>query len=272
MIGQKQLKSDIDELFINRKFPRFSIFIGPDGSGRKTFIQENLVPLWEVTYIAPDIKVESMRDIVNRAYKIHDCLFIIPDADAMSVAAKNALLKVVEECPNNNSFIMTLQDEHNTLSTIRSRATIFHMDNYAPDEIMAYMKLRYTEQAGDDEKLSIIKDICEVPGDVDLFCKAGVFQLYGYVEKVVDNIVEVSGANAFKIAEKVDTKGEGNGFDLSLFWRCFQKVCASKTDFQDKYAEGILITSHYLQDLRVRGINRQFLMDNWILEMREVWR
>ena len=33
----------------------------------------------------------------------------------------------------------------------------------------------------------------------------------------------------------------------------------------------ITITSKYLQKLKVKGINKQMLIDNWVLEIRELW-
>ena len=127
MIGQKYLKKYVQTLIDEDNFPRFSIFVGPKGSGKKRFLREYFEGIYP-----EDNKVEKKKKIIDMAYKVSHKTFIIPDADDMSNAAKNALLKVVEECPNDNYFIMTLEDEVNTLGTIRSRAQIFYMDMYFP--------------------------------------------------------------------------------------------------------------------------------------------
>ena len=44
-----------------------------------------------------------------------------------------------------------------------------------------------------------------------------------------------------------------------------------KVSFDVGRYSGIYTTSKYLQKLRVKGINRSMLMDNWILEIRELW-
>ena len=259
MIGQSNLQSRIEQLIENDTFPRFSIFVGPKGSGKKTLLLE----MFEGIYLE-DNKVDSVRKMIEMVYKVGNRTFIMPDADTMSVAAKNALLKVIEECPNDNYFIMTLEDENNTLDTIRSRGAVFHMDRYTPDEIEEYWRSRYTSIQDDPW---IHKELCETPGDVDLLVKMDTKDFYDYVKLVVDNIAEVSLANAFKIPSKVALKEDAEGYDLRLFWKAFMKVC-----FDNGKYDAIYPTSKYLQKLKVKGINRSMLMDSWVLEVRKLWQ
>lgn len=269
MIGQKNLQSQIERLIENDTFPRFSILVGPKGSGKKTFanwIITRIVRQESLSYsqVCPDVKIDTIRQIIENVYKtISTNIYIIPDADNMSNAAKNALLKVTEEPPNNAYFIMTLEDENNTLETIKSRATIFHMDRYTPDEIREYCVGK-----GENQWIvnTIITDLCETLGDVNLLIKMNPKEFYDYVQLVVDNIAEVSLANAFKISSKIVLKDGDTGYDLRLFWKAFMRVSFDI----DKY-DGVCITSKYLQKLRVRGINKQMLFDTWMLEIRERW-
>ena len=265
MIGQQQLSNRIQQLIENDAFPRFSIFVGPKGSGKKTLLLE----MFEGIYLE-DNKVDSVRKMIEMVYRVGNRTFIMPDADTMSVAAKNALLKVVEECPNDNYFIMTLEDENNTLETIRSRGTVFHMDRYTPDEIVEYAESKYTSMQLN--WTDIIKELCETPGDVDLMVKMGTKDFYDYVQLAVDNIAEVSLANAFKIPSKVALKDDAEGYDLRLFWKAFMKVTFDTKVGYENWGLAIEVTSKYLQKLRIKGINRQMLMDNWILEIRELWQ
>ena len=242
MIGQQQLSNRIQQLIENDAFPRFSIFVGPKGSGKKTLLLE----MFEGIYLE-DNKVDSVRKMIEMVYRVGNRTFIMPDADTMSVAAKNALLKVVEECPNDNYFIMTLEDENNTLETIRSRGTVFHMDRYTPDEIVEYAESKYTSMQLN--WTDIIKELCETPGDVDLMVKMGTKDFYDYVQLVVDNIAEVSLANAFKIPSKVALKEDAEGYDLRLFWKAFMKICLQDDVVYGVKAEAVQITSKYLQKL-----------------------
>lgn len=260
MIGQQKLKQKLD-----KSLPKFIIFVGPKGSGKKTIIKEYFDGIY-----AEDNKIDSIRKLIDMAYRVRNQYFIMPDADTMSVGAKNALLKVVEECPNNNTFIMTLEDIDNTLPTIRSRAVIYYMDNYKESEIIEYAK----QFTNNDVEISIIKDVCSNPGEVELLCRMGVSPFYQYVEKVLDNICTVSGSNSFKIADKVSLKVDEPGYDLKLFWKTFCRLCFERMleDTKIKYLTGIKITSQYIKQLRKITLNKKMLMDNWILDIREAWR
>ena len=280
MIGQRNLQSRIERLIKDRTFPRFSILVGPKGSGKKTLAHEigHMFNAWRVSsdyvdvYRLPDVKIDTVREIITQAYKrITTMVYIIPDADSMSNAAKNALLKVTEEPPNEAYFIMTLEDENNTLETIRSRGTVFHMDRYTPDEIFEYY-WTVGEMPNDAE---LVREICETPGEVKRcieMCSGTIQTFYDYVRLVVDNIAEVSLPNAFKIPSKVALKEDADGYDLRLFWKAFMKICLQDNVVYGIKAEAVQITSKYLQKLRVKGINRQMLIDCWLMEIRELWQ
>lgn len=275
MIGQKQLSSTIENLLKANRFPQFAIFVGPRGSGRKTFIKETFKGIY-----LEDSKIDSVRKMIQMAYKMKNQIFIMPDVDNMSNAARNALLKVVEECPNNNSFIMTLEDENNTLETIRSRATIFHMDKYSSHELVHYVtqNIRVRPDINAGEYINRLVNLSETPGDINILASQDVDKFYEYVQLVVDNIAEVSTANAFKIPSKVALKDDAEGYDLRLFWKAFMHICMCKAGEHNRtateildYGEAVRITSRCLQQLRIRGINKQMLLDVWVLEVREAW-
>ena len=273
MIGQIELQERVRKLKEAKRFPHFAIFVGERGSGRMTFITENFKGIF-----LEDVKVDSIRNMIQMAYKMYDKVFVIPYADNMSNAARNALLKVVEECPNNNYFIMILEDENNTLETIRSRATVFHMNRYSSTELIEYVT-KYIPIPSDGEKfINLFTDLCETPGDINILASQNAEDFYKYVQLVVDNIAEVSTANAFKIPSKVALKNDSEGYDLKLFWKAFIRICMNKAGEHNRtpeeildYGEAVKVTSSCLQQLRIRGINKQMLMDIWVLEIRELW-
>ena len=256
MIGQRYLKKYVQTLIDEDNFPRFSIFVGPKGSGKKSFLREYFEGIYP-----EDNKVDSIRKIIDMAYKVAYKTFIIPDADDMSNAAKNALLKVVEECPNDNYFIMTLEDEVNTLGTIRSRAQIFYMDMYFPKDLTAYADTLDIKNA---EELKIIADVCTTPGDVNVLCKQGVKDFYDYTKLVFENVADVSLANALKIPDKLALKDGDEGYDLRLFLRMFMSLCITN----QANARWVEYTSKCLTKMRIKGLNKQMLLDTWILSLR----
>lgn len=271
MLGQKNLISSLEELIQTRTFPHFVIVTGQKGSGKKTLAKHIAKKVSDNVIMLDNLSVDSIRSMIEQCHKIKDLCYIIPDADTMSAAAKNAMLKVTEEPPNNSTFIMTLEDVQNTFDTIRSRASVFKMSPYAKDELLEYMKTYKLSEKQTDLLLSA----CDTPGDVDTVIANDVLNFFDYVTLVADNIAEVSGANAFKIPSKVALKDTDEGYDLKMFWKLYIHYCmefvASNTDTLENLIRlrWIGITCQYIQDLSIRGINRQMLMDNWILDIRK---
>lgn len=282
MIGQKNLIKQFQNLVDDKTtvFPRFIILVGNKGSGKKllaTTLHKMIVD--SLSYndvvnkcVLEDTKVDTIRSMIADAQKaIEPVLYIIPDADTMSTTAKNAMLKITEEPPKNAWFVITLENENNTLATIRSRGQMYRLEPYSPETIVQYAKDKFG--ISDVTEMEIIADICETPGEVDVLYKTGIIPLYDYVNLVVDNIAECNGSNAFKIANKIALKNEEDKFDLKLFWKTFMKICSDKLRSENdiKYADGIKVTSEYLQQLNITGINKSATFDTWLLSIREKW-
>lgn len=271
MIGQIHLQETIQSQISTNRFPQFSIITGPKGSGKKMLAHEVSAMFGSDTFIQVGISINDIRDMIKESYKINGLkiVYLIADADDMSVPAKNALLKITEEPPKNAYFIMTLEDINNTLETVKSRATVFKMEPYTPNDIKEYSSQKYSVSQDD---LKLLADICETPGEVDMIENFGLEDFYNYVVLTVDHIQTASLANALKIANRISMKVEDTeNYDLKLFWKAFIKVCASRMLKESEYSEWIRITSKMSNKLRIRGVNKQMLFDNWVFSIRE-WR
>lgn len=273
MIGQKHLLDKLIQITEAGDMPRFSIIVGDSGSESKEiapFIAEqlgaNLIEL-------PDVKVDTIREMSMNAYEqIEETVYSIVDADSMSLQAKNALLKMTEEPPNKAYFVMTLESTDNTLHTILSRAVVFNMDRYMPDEIAEY--------AGsmDDKSLKIIKGVCSTPGDVDMLASYDIPKLYSDVEKFIDDVSKVDGAKALTLSKDLSVKDGDGKIDMRLFLQMFQYICLHRAYAEEKtelgvlWCRGVIIAGMKLKDLRIKGKNRQMLIDSFILELRKIWK
>lgn len=281
MIGQADLLLEIDKL-IEKRFPRFVVITGEKGQGKKT-ISKEIANKLEYPLVDVGIKVDEIRQMIEMAYKqTEPIIYLISDADKMSVGAKNAILKVIEEPPNNAYFIMTLRTMNNTLGTIRSRCIELKMNNYSTEEISQFIdKIEPGINDFSDDERACILDICQNYYQVDLLIKYGVKEFYNYVEKVVDNIYKVQSANAFKLAEKIALKDEEDKYDIKLFLETYKNICINRVynllDTNNDleylcYIESILKTNDIINKLSVTGINKQSLIDVWILDIRKIWR
>lgn len=276
MIGQKVLKREILQLIDDGRFPRFLILSGESGSDKRgmiSFISENL---YATEVILPDVKVDTVRNMITMAYKqTAEIVYGILDADKMSAKAVNALLKVTEEPPNSAYFIMSVENEANVLETIRSRATVLRMNKYSKEELAEY--------AGNSaEECPSILDVCNTPGDVDMILKDMGIDKYNqfkdYVESFVDNITDVSGARALTVTSEISVKEDDGKYDIGLFFKMFQYHCLEKgkecddSQIISKYCWSVIKAGKCLQELSIKGINRKMMLDNFVLDVRKIWR
>ena len=189
----------------------------------------------------------------------------------MSSASANALLKVTEEPPKNAYFIITCESIDNLLSTIKSRGVTYMLEPYSVDDRCDYLNSHIQVPDG---VYSFILDVATNIGEIEELINLNIEDFQKYVNLVIDNIAEVSDSNAFKIADKVNLKDDKDKYDLRLFLRAFSTLCADrmlKGDTPLEYARAVGITGDVLQDLHIRGINKQMLIDKWILDIREIW-
>lgn len=273
IIGQEKIKKELLKQVYDNTLPKFIILCGQKGTQKKeiaNLIVSEMVNTNKV--LVDDISVDNIRNIINNSYIIKSStVYIIPNADKMSAAAKNALLKVTEEPPNKAKFIMTLEDINSTLPTIKSRATIYNMQSFTHNELTEYYCKKHI---GIREVLdnSELLQIAETPYEIDLLVQYDVFEFISYINKVIDNIAVVSGANSFKISEKLSFKEDDGKYSIKLFWRGFMRVCAKNLlNNIPYYAEAIKITSDALSQININGINKQMLFDKWLLDIRSAW-
>ena len=274
MIGQRELINKIGNQIGRDRFPRFSIFIGESGSGKKTLAKELTRLGLKVSGISfSDIKADSIREVIKSAYSIEEpMLYVIADCDNMSSASANALLKVTEEPPHNAYFVLTCESADNLLQTIKSRGVTYMLEPYTYEDKCDYIDTN--EKRPSEENVEFILEVASSIGDVKTMLTMDMDAFREYVHLVIDNIAEVSGSNAFKIGDRIAFKDEDSKYSLRLFWKAFNAVCVDRmTQSSDplKYARAIAITGDSLSQLNIRGINKQMLFDTWTIQIREEW-
>ena len=267
IIGQTELLS----YFETHSLAPLTILVGSAGSGKNIIARE--IAKRAFLYELPDVRVETTRKMIADAYSMTaPFVFLIPDADGMSSAGMNALLKLTEEPPTNASIIMTLEQTENTLATILSRAQVFQLAPYSKEELMQFIPADTPE-----ELKKLVPKICETPGDVLQILEVGI-DMWSFADKVVEHVATASGGNALKISEQLALKNETDKYDFRLFLQMVRANCLARAlntedvDEQEKYLTGVVLTSRIVSKLRTLGISKQFLFDKWLFEIREAWR
>ena len=86
-----------------------------------------------------DIREQVIKQVEIKQYKYRYKVFIIEDADKMTVAAQNVLLKTLEEPPKNVIFLLLTQKAEILLPTVLSRCVLFKIRPIKDEEVENYL-------------------------------------------------------------------------------------------------------------------------------------
>lgn len=270
MIGQKEILNNVDFWIGQDAVPRFMIISGAIGSGRTT-ISKEIAKRMRAYVIECELSVDAVREVVKNCYKCSgNTVYLFKDADKMSTAAKNAMLKITEEPPRQAHFIVTVQNPENMLETLRSRATNIQMAPYTEEELDIYYH-DYT-----NKKNKLIREVADTPGMMGRLEKVDVEELVEFCDTIIDNIQQVTGVNAFKIVQRIKLKEDKPGHEPELFFHCMkwallQRILNDDELQKDKelWARMLSVTCKYHQEFNYTGVKKDSTLDMWILAMRE---
>lgn len=156
--------------------------------------------------IEPDgdsIKVEQIRNLIKKIYEkpveANKKIYIINDADTMTDAAQNALLKILEEPPVYVIIILIGANEHSFLTTIKSRCIKINFQEIEKSELK-----KYIESQGKNVEEKFL-DIYQ--GSIGNFKKIeGEEELYLQLEELIKNIRNVDKIQFVKKCTNIITK------------------------------------------------------------------
>ncbi|WP_455542363.1 DNA polymerase III subunit [Intestinibacter sp.] len=148
--AKKYLSNSIKSNMVSHAY----MFEGPIGVGKNTMARElsavllemeNLFNSPDYIEIKPDgnsIKIAQIRklqsDILVKPYKSYK-IYVIDDAQKMTVEAQNALLKTLEEPPKYAIIILITNNKESLLDTIKSRCEIIKFTPIPMREVANYL-------------------------------------------------------------------------------------------------------------------------------------
>lgn len=189
IIGNDKIKETLTKSLEFNRVSHSYMFIGTEGVGKKLFAKEFAKAILclnnqdtktycnncksciefdtnnnpDYTYIEPEetkIKIDQIRNIQVKVSEkpiiSKNKVYIIDNADTMTIEAQNCLLKTLEEPPEYVTMIMIGTNENNFLTTIKSRCTQIHFDKIADDQIKKYLLEKFNMQTFDEKIIDII--------------------------------------------------------------------------------------------------------------------
>ena len=269
IIGQNELLDRIDNLIDNNNLPHFIIIVGNAKSGKKliaNYISDKLGS----TFVPCSNKIDDIRDIIDYSYSIMETMcYVWNNVDDMSIGAKNALLKVTEEPPNNAYYIMTLRTTENMLPTILSRGTTLYIQPYSNQELKQYCERRNLSFTNPE----IVLSMCSVPGEIDILNKYNMDEFISFANKVLDFIGQASIANTLKLSNSFTLKkDETDKYDIKLFLNCIMTLCMSRyINTKDvRYNKLCIETCNILSEFKTASVNKIAVLDKWLLSANSI--
>ena len=257
MIGQNKNKELLMQWRMNKSVPRFIIIEGDEGSGRLE-LAKVIMKMINATGIIAGNGIADVREIIENAYTVTDTTcYIFRNADDMSNAAKNSLLKVVEEPPNKAYFIMTVKNIDDMLGTIRSRGTVIKMEPYTMQELRSI--------SDDELKLEYCTNISELQ-----ITHEEVQRTEDCVDDVLKALREKSGTKLLKACTQLKAKQtEIDKIDCLLFFKVFQKRLYSMFENFELSFECIQPLFICKQELNRNTINKRASVESMLIKMLE---
>lgn len=270
IVGQHRLCETIDHLVEVDQFPRFFIIQGCTGSGKKlmcSYIAEKLNAL----LVPCELSVDSVRSVIDTAYEqTEPIVYMWSEAQSMSLAAKNAILKVTEEPPQNAYFVLTTDNINGLLGTLLSRGSVFNMQPYSVGDLEEFIYRKKPDISEQD--LSIVLNIVNTPQDVLDVLSMDVSRFYQVVTTLCDYAGETNLANELKITTFLKFKEEDSDkYSPIMFLRaCMERFNKLFYDTGNPiYHKLVLLTSKYSSELSNKSLNKVSIVDNWIIDLHE---
>ena len=220
--AKKYLTNSIKSNMVSHAY----MFEGPNGIGKNTMARElaaillemeNLFNSPDYIEIKPDgnsIKIAQIRklqsDILVKPYKSYK-IYVIDEAQKMTVEAQNALLKTLEEPPKYAIIILITNNKESLLDTIKSRCEIIKFTPIPLVEVADYLtqigvdknrasllanfsrgSMQKAIELSESEDFHIMRD--EVQKYVEIFLTGSmldIMDIQSSIEKYKDNITNV---------------------------------------------------------------------------------
>ena len=258
VIGQELICKKIESTTVD-SFPRTLMLIGDYGSGKHLLCTEISKHLnMQIRDLTDEISLE----VIDELYIRTDPFIYIIDIDKVSIKEQNMILKFIED-PLKNSYIIILTEAGaNVLATIFNRCQQWRLHAYSKE---------YLNTFTDNEN---ILRLATTPGQILDFINSDFESLFELANKIVSKIGAANLPNALTITNKVTTKDEKGKIPAKLLIKalvvCFRDACVNINN--KNYIDAYKRTAKLAADSKIRNIDLKYLLDRYIIEVREIMR
>lgn len=293
IIGNNKIKNELIKAFRTNSIAHSYIFSGQYGIGKKQIaiefakmilcLNKDNAPCGECksclelendnnpdfNIIKPDgkIKIDQIRQMLEKVYEkpiISDKkVYIIDDAETMTVEAQNCLLKTLEEPPEYIVIILITSNESNLINTIKSRCLKLTFNPLENSEIKQYLEKNFDFQNVSETMLEIFE------GSIGKALKVKEKQeLYNNIETTLSNFSCKSVIDLINNATEIYKGKENINEILEYFNIYFLKKAKEEYNNASKYVKAIEIVEDTKKRL-VYNSNYDMTIDNLLINIWE---
>ena len=275
IIDQQAVVTILKEELESRRISHAYLFTGQEGIGKKTLAFEFAKALLckqkqqdscneckdckkidhsnhpDVKFIKTEedsnnIKIDQIRElqreIVYKPYETNWKVYIIDEADNMTLEAANSLLKTLEEPPDYAIIILLAEEMSQLLPTVISRCQEIRLKNISREMIKAYL----VEHGIKENKAGLYSRMAK--GSLGLALElTNDEEFLNYRREVLDFLVELPGANTVDIFNKIEEMEKilSSGFPFfNLISSWYRDIIINKKGNQNQ-----VVNYDYLEDI-----------------------
>lgn len=293
IIGNNKIKNELIKAFRTNSIAHSYIFSGQYGIGKKQIaiefakmilcLNKDNAPCGECksclelendnnpdfNIIKPDgkIKIDQIRQMLEKVYEkpiiSYKKVYIIDDAETMTVEAQNCLLKTLEEPPEYIVIILITSNESNLINTIKSRCLKLTFNPLENSEIKQYLEKYLDFQNVSETMLEIFE------GSIGKALKVKEKQeLYNNIETTLNNFSCESVIDLINNATEIYKGKENINEILEYFNIYFLKKAKEEYNNASKYVKAIEIVEDTKKRL-VYNSNYDMTIDNLLINIWE---
>ena len=293
IIGNNKIKNELIKAFRTNSIAHSYIFSGQYGIGKKQIaiefakmilcLNKDNAPCGECksclelendnnpdfNIIKPDgkIKIDQIRQMLEKVYEkpiiSYKKVYIIDDAETMTVEAQNCLLKTLEEPPEYIVIILITSNENNLINTIKSRCLKLTFNPLENSEIKQYLEKNLDFQNVSETMLEIFE------GSIGKALKVKEKQeLYNNIETTLRNFSCESVIDLINNASEIYKGKENINEILEYFNIYFLKKAKEEYNNASKYVKAIEIVEDTKKRL-VYNSNYDMTIDNLLINIWE---
>ena len=274
IIGNQAIKEMLAKAIENETLSHSYLFVGTQGIGKKLLAKEMAKKILsfdgeshpDFMCIEPEensIKIAQIRILQKKIQEkpiIADKkVYIIDNADTMTVEAQNCLLKTLEEPPEFAIIILIGSQESAFLTTIKSRCMIVKFGPIQEDKIIQFMKDNYAIEGISQNQLEMFQG--SIGKAILLKDKQ---EQYGKIEDMIENLNQKDLIEIVTLAEPL-YKAKEEIFEILEYMNILLLTHAKENYL---YTNCIKVVEDTKKRLKQNG-NYDMCIDNLLFNIKE---